>query len=128
MAAVHRFEEAMLRNILPSFTGPWNKWMFGPGFLLLWVGVTLTPAIGQGAGQGAIEGTVTDSSGAVVPNAVVTVTDQSSGISTTRTTSSAGLYTITPLIPDSYTVTVKAKGFLTSKQQNIVVNGLNVTG
>jgi hypothetical protein len=118
----------MLRNILSSVTGPWNKWMFGPGFLLLWVGVTLTPAMGQSAGQGAIQGTVTDSSGAVVSNATVTVTDQSSGVSTTRTTSSAGLYTITPLIPDSYTMTVTAKGFQTSKQQNIVVNGLNVTG
>jgi hypothetical protein len=86
------------------------------------------PAIAQTGGQGAIEGTVTDSTGAVVPNATVTVTDQASKVSTTRSTSSAGLYNIAPLIPDSYTVTVTAKGFQTSKQQNIVVNGLNVTG
>jgi hypothetical protein len=85
-------------------------------------------AFAQTGGQGAIEGTVKDPTGAVVPNATVTVTDQASGVSTTRITSSAGLYSVTPLIPDSYTVTVLAKGFQTSKQQNIVVNGLNVTG
>ncbi len=96
--------------------------------MLLCVGPMLAPAGAQTGGQGAIEGTVTDPSGAVVPNATVTVTDQASGVSTTRITSSAGLYTVTPLIPDKYTVTVTAKGFQAAKQQNIVVNGLNVTG
>jgi hypothetical protein len=82
----------------------------------------------QTGGQGALQGTVTDSTGAVIPGATVTATDQSSGVSTTRVASSAGLYIITPLIPDTYTVTVTAKGFAVSKQENIVVNGMDITG
>ena len=96
--------------------------------LFVCIGLLVGPVAAQTAGQGAIQGSVTDSTGAVIPNATITATDQASGVSTTRKSSSAGLYTITPLTPDSYTVTVTAPGFQTTKQQNIVVNGLGVTG
>jgi hypothetical protein len=85
-------------------------------------------AAAQTGGQGALEGSITDPTGAVVGNATVTATNQASNVPTTRNSSSAGLYEITPLIPGVYTVTVTAKGFETYKQQNIEVNGLNVTG
>jgi Carboxypeptidase regulatory-like domain len=77
-----------------------------------------TVAIAQTGGEGGIQGTVTDSTGAVVPDAVVTATAESSNVTTNRTSSSAGLFIITPLIPDSYTVTVTAKGFHVLKQQH----------
>jgi hypothetical protein len=92
------------------------------------VALLATSAIAQTGGEGGIQGTVTDSTGAVVPNAAVTATAESSNVATTRTSSSAGLFTITPLIPDSYTVTVTAKGFQVLKQEHIVVTGLNLTG
>jgi len=85
-------------------------------------------ASGQTGGQGAIQGTVTDPTGAVVSNATVTATDQASGVNTTRPSSSSGLYTISPIIPGTYTVTVTAPGFQTYKQQNLVVDALKVTG
>src|ERR1700678_2526320 len=96
--------------------------------LLISTDFMVTPAMAQTAGEGGVQGTVTDSTGAVVPNAVVTATAASSNVSTSRTSSSAGLYTISPLIPDTYTITVMAKGFRGLKQENIVVTGLNVTG
>ncbi len=84
--------------------------------------------LAQTGGQGAIQGTVTDASGAVVPNAKVTATNQDSGVATVRPTSSAGLFEINPIIPGTYTVTATAKGFQTFKQQNLVVDALKVTG
>lgn len=82
----------------------------------------------QTTGQGALEGTVLDPAGAVVPNATITATNQASGVASIRKSSGAGLYSVTPLIPGIYTVTVVAPGFQTLKQENIEVNGLTVTG
>jgi Carboxypeptidase regulatory-like domain len=78
----------------------------------------------QLAGTGEITGTVTDSSGAVVGAATVTATLVDQNTSTVRTTTGAGDYTITPLTPGVYSVTVTAKGFETFVQQNVVVNAL----
>jgi hypothetical protein len=91
---------------------------------------TFAPA--QTGGQGAISGTVTDSTGALVPNAAVVARSNDTGIETLRTSSSSGLYNISPLVPGTYTVTVTAPGFATFKQENVVVNalanlGLNVS-
>ena len=55
------------------------------------------PAPGQIAGTGSIQGTVSDSSGAVVPQAAVTAVNLATGVQTGRVTTAAGLYVITPL-------------------------------
>ena len=68
-----------------------------------------------------ITGTVTDASGAVVPNAQVTVTNQATQVATHATTSSAGTYTVTGLIPGTYTVQIEFPGFQLS-----VHNGVGV--
>jgi Carboxypeptidase regulatory-like domain len=80
----------------------------------------------QMAGTGEITGTVTDSSGAVVGGATVTATLVSQNTSTARTTTGAGDYSITPLLPGVYSVTVAARGFETFVQQNVVVNALEI--
>ncbi|MGA3133396.1 MAG: TonB-dependent receptor [Terracidiphilus sp.] len=92
------------------------------------LGWAALPAASQTGGQGALEGTVTDKSGSAIPNATVTAIDQASGVPSTRQTSSAGLYEITPLIPGVYTVKVTAPGFEVLSQQNIEVNGMTTTG
>src|ERR1700728_3178989 len=65
----------------------------------------------QLSGTGAISGTVTDSSGAVVPNAKVTATAVDTNEKTIRTTTGAGDFNVTPLLPGNYSLTVAASGF-----------------
>jgi outer membrane receptor protein involved in Fe transport len=67
-------------------------------------------AFGQ-AESGAINGTVTDNTGAVVVGATVTATSTDTGYVRTTTTKSAGEYTITNLPPRMYDVTIESKGF-----------------
>ena len=95
---------------------------------LLALTLAALPARAQTGGEGAIQGTVTDPSGAVVPGASVTATNVATAVQTTRSTTSGGLYDITPLIPGTYTVNVKAAGFEQYKQENIVIDALHVTG
>ena len=60
---------------------------------------------------GSIVGFVTDSSGAVVPNAKVTVKNEGTGESRTVSTDGSGHYAVPNLAPTSYTMTAEATGF-----------------
>ena len=60
---------------------------------------------------GAVRGTVTDPSGAVVANAKVTLTNDATGLSTTTSTGADGTYTFSPVKIGPYTVTADAGGF-----------------
>jgi hypothetical protein len=81
-------------------------------------------AFAQTAGTGAIQGTVTDPSGAAVPGAAVTATNVATGTETSRTTTGAGYYVLPLLDPGEYTVTVKATGFETLTQLHVIVDAL----
>jgi hypothetical protein len=81
--------------------------------LIACVGVViLAPVVtAQTAGSASIGGTVTDTSGAVVPNATVTIRNPVSGFVRTVTTDSAGQFRI-PNVPfNPYHLTVTAQGF-----------------
>ena len=69
----------------------------------------------------AISGTVTDSTGAVIPGATVTVTSASTGTAKRAVTSSSGDYVVNYLIPGAYDVTVAAGGFATFAEKGIVL-------
>ena len=69
-----------------------------------------------------ILGTVTDMTGAVIPNATVTVTGTGSGASITTRTSSDGSFTIASLASGPYDLKVSAQGFETSIQRNVPVS------
>jgi hypothetical protein len=78
----------------------------------------------QMAGTGAISGTVTDTTGAVIGGATVTATLVDQNVSTTRSSTGAGDYTIGPLTPGEYTLTVTAKGFEKFVQEHVTVDAL----
>src|SRR4051812_44405595 len=61
--------------------------------------------------RGNIAGVVTDSTGAVVPNASVVITSHATNIPESVTTNGAGSYTAPNLAPGSYRVAVSALGF-----------------
>ena len=91
---------AML-NGLTSFKNAARLGIIFAAILALFAG----SAMAQIAGTGAISGTVTDPSGAVVAGATVTATNIGTNVQTVRTTTKAGDYNITPLFPEHYTVT-----------------------
>jgi len=70
---------------------------------------------------GGLTGTVKDPTGAVVSHAQVVVTAPSLTGSKEFTTDSSGNYRFANLPPDTYTVTVTAKGFATEKREGVVI-------
>ncbi len=93
--------------------------------LLLCLG--LAPmAWAQTGGEGGIQGTVSDSTGAAIPSALVTATNVDTGVSTTRQTTGAK-HIPSPILPGTYTVSVTAQGFQTITQKNLTVNALALT-
>jgi hypothetical protein len=68
-----------------------------------------------------VTGVVTDASGAVVPNAKVTITNTATQVASHSITSSSGTYTVTDLIPGTYTVQVELAGFQTSVHNGVLV-------
>src|SRR5215831_13098933 len=70
---------------------------------------------------GGLQGTVKDPSGALVPNAKVTVTGGSLVGSKEINTDTAGYYRFANLPPGAYTITVTANGFKTVKREGLVL-------
>jgi hypothetical protein len=84
--------------------------------------LALSPvAFGQ-AVYGSIFGTITDTTGAVVPGATVTVTDESKGTSVNVQSNGTGDFTIEHLIPDVYDLKVDMSGFKGFQQKGIQVS------
>ncbi len=106
--------------------GIWTNFALASFALALCLFWTATPANSQTAGEGSIEGTVVDTSGAVIPHAAITITNVATGISKVQDSTSAGFFSIAPVLPGTYTVQVTAAGFRTLLQDNVVVNALQV--
>lgn len=81
----------------------------------------------QLAGTGTIQGTVTDSSGAVVPNAKVTLTNTASGTTKVTQSNNVGAFLFPNVQIANYTLRASASGFETFVQTNIVLEvGSNI--
>ncbi len=79
-------------------------------------------ALAQTAATGALQGTVTDASNAVIPGATVTITSQDTGQVRTSTTGSDGVYRFPLLTPGTYNLKVTASGFKNAEAKDIKVN------
>ena len=102
------------------------------GFVWHWAMVAILSAVGavftlSTQGQiatttASISGTISDPSGAVITNAVVTLTSAEEGITRSFNSSSNGRYVFTQVPPSAYALTVKANGFKTYEQAGIMLN------
>jgi len=95
-------------------------------FFALGVGFMLAPVLAQQAnGQvlyGSVVGTVTDQTGAVVPEASVTVKNTNTGLTRDATTNASGFYTMRNLSEGTYDLSVSKSGFRTYTQKGIGVS------
>src|ERR1700733_1265621 len=99
-----------------------GRWIAGIVLLLL-IGLLGSHHAAAQVNSPAIHGTVTDQSGAVIPNATITVFNTSTGITTTATANSKGSFAVTPLQPGGpYTVTISASGFGNYQANNLTLN------
>jgi hypothetical protein len=86
----------------------------GSALFCFWGGVVLGQTV-----NGAFHGTVTDSSGAVMPAVAVTISNQATNATRGVATNGAGFYTITQIPPGVYTFTVSKSGFATVRQASV---------
>ena len=85
------------------------------------------PATGQSLTSGDLAGVIKDPSGAVLPNATVTLKNNETGATESQKSSTSGTYRFSLLNPGSYTVSATATGFRTSTQSVTVEVGQATT-
>lgn len=93
-------------------------------YFCLWIAVTilaLTPLCRAQSGTGVLRGTVTDPSGAVIPNATVSITTADGHTVATATSDAAGAYQSRGLTPGTYIVVVSAQGFAASSSKAVTL-------
>src|ERR1700726_1703101 len=73
---------------------------------------------------GSISGTITDSSGAIVVGAKVTILNATTGNTRSVSSNSAGRYSFPTLPPGSFRLTVESTGFETDVYENLSINAL----
>ncbi len=90
--------------------------------LLLMVGLVLIGTVAYGQGTASIVGTVTDPSGAAVPNARILITNTETGLVRSTITNTTGSYAARELAIGHYNVRVEAPGFKVSERTGITLN------
>src|SRR5579859_6540343 len=95
--------------------------ILGLALAVLGMLLCVSPMMAQGVDTALLRGTVTDSTGAVIPNVIVTMTNVATGVSEKRPTDAGGRYLFTDLKPATYRASVEAAGFKTLVRDNIVL-------
>ncbi|MDR3724158.1 MAG: carboxypeptidase-like regulatory domain-containing protein [Terracidiphilus sp.] len=125
-----------MKKLASITTRTFHTWNVPALALMVLIGLALccTNALAQ-SGAGSIQGTVTDSTGAVIPGATIHVVNQGTNVSTDTTSSSVGFYQVPALFAANYSITVTAPGmksYRTSLQllvdQHAVINPVMTPG
>src|SRR5215472_66788 len=97
------------------------KISFWAALHILILALCALPAFAQ-VDRGAIVGRIVDSSGAVVPNATVTVLNEATGVVVTTPANDVGEYQVLALIPSTYSIKVSAQGFEGVRRDDILLH------
>jgi hypothetical protein len=97
-----------------------NCWSFGWALAILLLCMVAIPAFAQEAGT--ILGVVKDPSGAVVPNATITITNVDTAVSRTATSGPDGAFRVPGLPPGHYSVKTEAAGFQAQTRTGLTLN------
>ena len=95
---------------------------FSRSALLLAFAFFLLPFAHAQGDRGGVSGKVADNSGAIIPNAVVTLRNEATGVAQTATSNGAGSFVFQLLNPGSYALTVTSQGFKTAERTHLVVD------
>jgi hypothetical protein len=100
-----------------------RRWLgsFRLAGILLFAALLLPTGNAQTAGTGSIQGTVADQTGAVLPNATITLTDTTTEVQHKTTSGSDGLYSFPNIPIGVYTLDVSAPGFERYSQGGVVL-------
>ncbi len=94
--------------------------------LALFVVILAAPLSAQ-VPTGTITGTITDPSGAVIPNAKVTVTNKNTGASRVVQTNAEGIFSAPSLAAGSYEIRIEASGFQSTMSLSEIATGVTTT-
>src|SRR6185312_15984813 len=83
----------------------------------VWAGLQGHAAAQVGSAAAALNGTVRDASGAIVPGATITLTNSDTGIKQTTQSNSTGNYSIVNISPGNYLASVTKDGFATAQAE-----------
>lgn len=101
---------------------PGKKWLVVSVLLLFVLCLFSSSRLWAQATSGSVAGTISDPTGAVVPNANVTITDEQRGVSFQVMSNGSGWYVRNQLPNGVYDIHVQAQGFKAVDQKNVVVN------
>jgi hypothetical protein len=93
-----------------------------PAMALLPAFLFSVPGVRAQVDEGSITGTVQDNTGAIVPNAKVTLNNLDQGIALQGETTASGEYVFSPVRIGRYSLTIEAPGFSRTTQSNLTVN------
>ncbi len=99
-----------------------TKHMFRAVLFAAILAVPLAPAAMAQSDNSSLSGAVTDSSGALLPNAKVTIHNAATGAESVLTTGANGGYTFPNVQPGTYSIRVESTGFQPSTVENIAVD------
>ena len=102
------------------------------GLVVSVLAATLTAPAGAQQQLAAVQGVITDQTGAVLPGVSVTVTNVATGVARTVVTNEAGVYRVPSLDPGRYDIAIELSNFKKVAQKDVVLSvaatvGLNFT-